>query len=117
MRERELGEYRLKDIDRPERIYQLDVDGLQSSFPPLRTHDEEPLDFDKRLERRIESYVESQLERAFTGGAKGRGENDLAEAPEKLIRLAAGGLFIAFLGLALLAVMIVGIVLLVRFVF
>ena len=62
----------MKDIDRPERIYQLDVEGLPSSFPPLRTHDEEPLDFDKRLERRIESYVESQIERAFTGGTKGR---------------------------------------------
>ena len=39
VRERELGEYRLKDIERPERIYQLDVEGLQSSFPPLRTHE------------------------------------------------------------------------------
>ena len=34
---RDLGEQWLKDIDRPERIYQLLVDGLQSEFPPLRT--------------------------------------------------------------------------------
>ena len=33
---RELGEYSLKDFDRPERLYQLDVDGLESAFPPLR---------------------------------------------------------------------------------
>ena len=32
---RELGAYRLKDIDRPEPLYQLDIDGLQTEFPPL----------------------------------------------------------------------------------
>ena len=31
---RDLGEYSLKDLDRPERIYQLDVGGLESIFPP-----------------------------------------------------------------------------------
>lgn len=36
---RDLGEHRLKDIDRPERIFQLVVDGLASDFPPLRTLD------------------------------------------------------------------------------
>ena len=36
---RDLGEHRLKDIDRPERLYQLDVDGLPADFPPLRTAD------------------------------------------------------------------------------
>ena len=34
---RELGSYRLKDFDRPERLYQLDISGLSSKFPPLRT--------------------------------------------------------------------------------
>ena len=33
---RELGSYKLKDFDRPERLYQLDIDGLPSTFPPLR---------------------------------------------------------------------------------
>ncbi len=32
---RDLGEYRLKDISRPVRLYQLDIDGLPTSFPPL----------------------------------------------------------------------------------
>ena len=34
---RDLGEYRLKDIDRPERIFQLELKGLFSNFPPLKT--------------------------------------------------------------------------------
>ena len=33
---RELGSYRLKDIDRPERLFQLDIEGLQTDFPLLR---------------------------------------------------------------------------------
>jgi class 3 adenylate cyclase len=36
---RDLGLYRLKDLDRPEHIYQLDIDGLEPDFPPLRTAD------------------------------------------------------------------------------
>ena len=31
----DLGEYALKDLARPIRIYQLDVDGLPAAFPPL----------------------------------------------------------------------------------
>ena len=34
---RDLGEQRLKDLDRPVRLYQLDVEGLPGEFPPLRT--------------------------------------------------------------------------------
>jgi YVTN family beta-propeller protein len=33
---RELGTFRLKDIDRPERLFQLDIEGLQTEFPPLK---------------------------------------------------------------------------------
>jgi YVTN family beta-propeller protein len=40
---RDLGERRLKDLPRPERIYQLVVDGLPSEFAPLRTLDEQEL--------------------------------------------------------------------------
>jgi ABC-type glycerol-3-phosphate transport system substrate-binding protein/class 3 adenylate cyclase len=32
---RDLGLYRLKDLDRDERLFQLDVAGLKSDFPPL----------------------------------------------------------------------------------
>jgi class 3 adenylate cyclase len=33
---RDLGEHELKDFDRPERIYQLDIDGLACEFPSLK---------------------------------------------------------------------------------
>jgi class 3 adenylate cyclase/streptogramin lyase len=33
----DLGEQRLKDFDRPERVFQLVVDGLPADFPPLTT--------------------------------------------------------------------------------
>jgi class 3 adenylate cyclase/DNA-binding NarL/FixJ family response regulator len=36
LRFRDLGEHTLKDIDRPERLYQLVVPDLPSDFPPLR---------------------------------------------------------------------------------
>ena len=36
---RDLGEHELKDFDRPERVFQLVVEGLPASFPPLRSID------------------------------------------------------------------------------
>jgi class 3 adenylate cyclase len=33
----DLGEHRLKGLDRPERIFQLMIDGLENDFPPLDT--------------------------------------------------------------------------------
>jgi class 3 adenylate cyclase len=106
----DLGEHRLKDIDQPEHIYQLDVAGLPSAFPPLRTTGAEPIDLDARLEQRIEAYVESTLERAFLGPAD-------SSPPEKLTRLALSGMLVALLGLLVLAATVVVIVLLVRLVF
>ena len=51
---RDLGERRLKDIDQPQHLYQLDVDGLQNEFAQLRT-----LDVELRRKRR----------RMYTGAA------------------------------------------------
>jgi predicted ATPase/class 3 adenylate cyclase len=34
---RDLGPHRLKDLSVPERIFQLEIDGLSSEFPPLKT--------------------------------------------------------------------------------
>jgi predicted ATPase/class 3 adenylate cyclase len=39
---RDLGEHRLKDLTRPQRIYQLVADGLEHSFPALATLDNRP---------------------------------------------------------------------------
>src|SRR5439155_15187821 len=36
---RDLGEHRLKDLQRPERLYQLVIPDLPSDFPPLRSLD------------------------------------------------------------------------------
>ncbi len=39
---RTLGEHRLKDLTRPERIFQLVAPGLESDFPPISTLDHRP---------------------------------------------------------------------------
>jgi len=44
---RDLGERRLKDLDRPERLSQLEIEGLESEFDPLMT-----LDIELRRKRR-----------------------------------------------------------------
>ncbi len=36
---RDLGEHRLRDLGRPERVWQLDAAGLASTFPPLKSLD------------------------------------------------------------------------------
>jgi predicted ATPase/class 3 adenylate cyclase len=39
---RDLGQRRLKDLSRPERIHQLVIEGLPNDFPPLKTLDATP---------------------------------------------------------------------------
>ena len=39
---RELGEFRLKDLPRPEKLYQVVIAGLPSEFPPVRSLDRTP---------------------------------------------------------------------------
>ena len=39
---RDLGEHRLKDLERPQRLSQLVIDGLPNEFPPLRTLENRP---------------------------------------------------------------------------
>ena len=39
---RDLGDRRLKDLDRLERLYQLEIDGLDNEFPPLKTLEGQP---------------------------------------------------------------------------
>ena len=33
---RDIGSYRLKDVDRPEHVFQLEIDGLPADFPALK---------------------------------------------------------------------------------
>jgi class 3 adenylate cyclase len=41
---KDLGEYSLKDLTRPARLYQVDVDGLEETFPPLKVERRPGLD-------------------------------------------------------------------------
>ena len=100
---RDLGEVRLKDIDEPEQVTQLVIDGLPQSFPPLRVEQEEPIDFGERLSRKIQADVERQIEASLSGGSV---------SPARTTGLA----FFGLLNLVLLVAAIVVIVLLVKLV-
>ena len=50
---RDMGVHRLKDLARPERLYQLVIDGVQDSFPALRTLDATP----NNLPTQLTSFV------------------------------------------------------------
>ncbi len=50
---RDLGEHHLKDIVRPEHLYQLVVEGLAAEFPPIRSLDTLP----NNLPRQLSSFV------------------------------------------------------------
>jgi predicted ATPase/class 3 adenylate cyclase len=60
---RDLGEHRLKDLARPERIHQLVVPGLPADFPPLRSLDVVP----NNLPTQLTSFVgrEREIEEAL----------------------------------------------------
>jgi predicted ATPase/class 3 adenylate cyclase len=66
---RDLGQRRLKDLSRPERIHQLVIDGLPNDFAPLKTLDATPNNLPVQLssflgrERELEE-IEASLERS-----------------------------------------------------
>lgn len=88
---RSLGEQRLKDLDRPERIYQLDIERLPTEFPPLKTLDAQP--------EEASPFAGREGELAAAASA--------AVAPRRRRLLAVGGLVVITAGgavaLALLA--------------
>lgn len=56
----DLGEHRLRDLQRAEPVYQLAADGLESSFPPLRTIEF----FPNNLPQHLASFVGRDVELA-----------------------------------------------------
>ena len=60
---RDLGSHRLKDLDEPERLYQLVADGLRSEFPPAKTVGARP----NNLPTQLTSFVGREAERAAVG--------------------------------------------------
>jgi YVTN family beta-propeller protein len=80
---RDIGFYKLKDIDRPEHLYQLDIGGLPSSFPPLKAAKIEP---GRRLSRRpvvvgaLAGVIAAAV--AIPVFAFGGGSNEAGAAPD-----------------------------------
>ncbi len=72
----DLGEHVLKGLDQPQRLYQVQADGLDTTFPPLRTEDPEPPSvatiegradaLAARIEAAVNSHVQSKLDRIAT---------------------------------------------------
>ena len=106
----DLGDVHLKDLDEAERVVQLDIEGLPSSFPPLRAEQEEPMDFGQRLSQRIRADVERQLEESFAGA---RDVNVNVHPHVKTTKMA----FFGLLNLVLFVAAIVAIVLLIKLAF
>ena len=57
---RDLGNHRLKDLGRPEQIFQLDVQGLSDDFPPIRSLDNPELA--NNLPAQLSSFVGREAE-------------------------------------------------------
>jgi predicted ATPase/class 3 adenylate cyclase len=74
----DLGEHRLKDLARPERIYQLTIDGLPGEFPHIRS-----LETPTNLPTQRTSFVGREREVA--------GVKDLLRGPGLLTLTGAGG--------------------------
>jgi predicted ATPase/class 3 adenylate cyclase len=55
---RDLGEYRLRDLSRPERAFQVLANGLRADFPPLRSIDVRP----NNLPQQISTFVGRERE-------------------------------------------------------
>jgi class 3 adenylate cyclase len=103
----DLGKTSLKDVQH-EHIYELAVDG-GSSFPPLKT--DAPRSSGDLLAERIQRHVEEQILAGFSGKpAAGR------PVVGKPVRQAASGLIILAMTILTLALIVVGIVLLVKLV-
>jgi class 3 adenylate cyclase len=104
----DLGEQHLKDIQH-EHIYEVAVDGRASGYKPKSKDAPRKTRTDEmasRFEERIESYVEQQLENAFSGGQ-----------PQIPTKLALGGLGIAFASILMMVAVVVVLVLLVKVLF
>jgi len=62
---RDLGEQRLKDLDRPVRLYQLIAPGLAEEFPPLRTADTPFAGREGELAKAAEGVPRSRLRKRW----------------------------------------------------
>jgi predicted ATPase/class 3 adenylate cyclase len=101
---RDLGEHRLKDIDHPERLHDLIIEGLPADFPPPRTLDARPNNLPAQLTSFVGRDGEIAEVRRLLGrarlltltGAGGTGKTRLAlrSAAEVLTEYADGAFFV-----------------------
>ena len=100
---RDLGEHRLKDVARPERIYQVEADGLDTAFPAIRSLDVTPNNMPAQLTsfvgRAEVAAAVGHLERArlltLTGpGGTGKTRLSLAVAAAVADRFPGGSWFV-----------------------
>jgi predicted ATPase/class 3 adenylate cyclase len=107
VRLRDLGDHRLKDLESPEHVYQLDVEGLPNAFPPLRslgatsnlpTRDFPTVGRDDELGE-LADLVDAGVRLLTLTGPGGAGKTTLAIAvAARLAERFAGGVY--FAGLA-----------------
>ena len=101
---RDLGDHRLKDLANPEHLFQLDIEGLPSEFPELRSLDRRPNNLPLQLTSFVGreadiAAVSNLLERArlvtLTGpGGTGKTRLSLQVAAERLTGYADGAFFV-----------------------
>ena len=101
----DLGEHRLKDLSRPERVFQLNMQGLRDDFPPLRSL-ADPY-FTHNLPEQLSSFVGRSTELAHIHtvlgasrlvsltGPGGSGKTRLAlQAARRLVEQKRGGVWL-----------------------
>src|SRR3954468_8985293 len=99
---RDVGVYRLKDIDRPERLFQLDIDGLRVDFPPVRAEKvAEPHPYRRRgvLLSALAAVVAAAVAiPIFAFGQSGGGGSIVAAAGDSVGVLGSGNKLVADIG-------------------
>ena len=91
---RDLGEHRLKDLDRSEHLFQLAADGLEAEFPPLRSLTARPNNLPAQLTSFVGRGLEKQELLEHLGSSRlvtltgpgGTGKTAMATRPARPVR-------------------------------